>query len=188
MNAQPDAIKTALLNMGIDVSEVDYKQRGFHLEAGLDASQVRNFAQKMYAHGFYLVFVTGFHVQPEETGHMITSGLQVVYQFARHDRLYRVKGQVSLPEDKTVPSICDIYHGANWHERETRDMYGVVFSGHPNLKPLLLTDEDQDFHPLLKTETTLKSLAAVSWQPATEDSVDDASQSIPENQEATDNE
>ncbi len=188
MNAQPDAVKTALLNLGIDVSEVDYKQRGFHLEAGLDVSQVRSFAQIMYAQGFYLVFVTGIHVQPEATGNTTTSGLQAVYQFARHDRLYRVKGHVSLPEDKTVPSICDIYHGANWHERETRDMYGVIFSGHPNLKPLLLTEEDRDFHPLLKTESALKSLAAVSWQPATEGSADDASQSILENQEAADNE
>ena len=68
-----------------------------------------------------------------------------------------------MPNSLEVPSISNIYHGADWHERETRDFYGVVFSGHPNLKPLLLDEEDADFHPLLKEETNLKSLHEVSW-------------------------
>jgi len=72
----------------------------------------------------------------------------------------------------SLPSICDIYQGANWHERETRDLYGVNFDGHPNLKPLLLSDEDQDFHPLLKEEEKLKPLEKVSWPPEALESVD----------------
>ncbi len=159
--------KSDLVALGLEVTEVDYNQRGFHLEVVLSLEQVRNFATKMYQHGFYLVFLTAFHVQPEEQADTATSGLVVVYQFARFDRLCRVKGQLVLPADKTVPSICDIYQGANWHERETRDMYGVIFSGHPNLTPLLLSDADRDFHPLLKEGKQLKSLEAVSWSAAT---------------------
>lgn len=169
MIEQRNDLKTDLLDLGFDVSEVDYSQRGFHLEVVLNVDQVRQFAQKMYQNGFYLVFVAGLQVEPQATAQSNTSGLAVIYQFARYDRMYRVKGFVSLLEDKTVASICDIYQGANWHERETRDMFGIIFSGHPNLTPLLLPEADQDYHPLLKTEKKLKSLEAVSWQPASAD-------------------
>jgi NADH-quinone oxidoreductase subunit C len=42
-----------------------------------------------------------------------------------------------------------VFPGANWHERETHDFFGIVFLGHPDLSPLLLP-EDADFHPLRK--------------------------------------
>ena len=100
---------------------------------------------------------------PEDKEGGKTSGLEVVYQFAKYDRLFRVKAHVSVSEDITVPSICHIYHGANWHERETHDFYGIMFSDHPNLEPLLLCEEDRDYHPLLKEEKKLKSFEAVSW-------------------------
>ena len=166
-------LKTDLQAMGGDVAEVDYDQRGYHLEVLLNVDQVREFANKMYQNGMYLVFVTGLQVQPQEKNGAETSGFEVIYQFASYEQLYRVKGHVSLLEDKTVPTICDIYHGANWHERETRDMFGIIFSDHPNLKPLLLPEEDVNYHPLLKTEKKLKSLEKVSWQDAASESADD---------------
>ena len=131
MIAQPIDFKADLIGLGLDVAEVDYDQRGYHLKVVLNVDQVRDFAEKMYKHGFYLVFLTGLHVQLEELENAGSSGLVVIYQFARYDRLCRVQGRVFLATDKTAPSICDIYQGANWHERETRDMYGVIFSGHP---------------------------------------------------------
>ena len=54
--------KSDLVALGLEVTEVDYNQRGFHLEVVLSLEQVRNFATKMYQHGFYLVFLTAFHV------------------------------------------------------------------------------------------------------------------------------
>jgi NADH-quinone oxidoreductase subunit C len=125
--------------------------------------KVRKFAKTAYELGFYLVFVTGFHVRSDGETDTSNSGLEVVYQFARYDRQYRIKARASVPNSLEIPSISDIYQGADWHERETRDFYGVIFSGHPNLKPLLLSEEDADFHPLLKEETMLKSLNEVSW-------------------------
>ena len=180
MIEQGNGLNKDLLDLGVDVAEIDYHQRGYHLEIEMNVDQVRTVAKKMYENDFYLVFVTGLQVQPEEGEGGTNSGLLLLYQFARYDRLFRVKAQISLPKDKTVPSICDIYQGANWHERETRDFFGVNFEGHPNLKPLLLREEDQDFHPLLKEEGKLKSLEAVSWQPE----VSDPSKDKPKRDEA----
>jgi NADH-quinone oxidoreductase subunit C len=64
-----------------------------------------------------------------------------------------------------MPTISDIFDGANWHERETRDMFGVVFTGHPYLEPLLLPEEDADRRPLLKAEGELKTADKISAQP-----------------------
>jgi len=155
--------KEYFLNQGFDAIETDHDQRGYHLDVVLDVNQVRKFAETAYELGFYLVFVTGFHVRPDKENDTGSSGLEVVYQFARYDRQYRVKARASVSNTLEIPSISDIYQGADWHERETRDFYGVNFSGHPNLKPLLLSEEDVDFHPLLKEEAKLKSLVEVSW-------------------------
>jgi NADH-quinone oxidoreductase subunit C len=155
--------KNDFLHHGFDAVETDYHQRGYHLEVVLNVNQVRQFAQRTYDLGFYIVFVAGFHVRPDEGHDKGNSGLEVVYQFARYDQLYRIKARVSVPKSLEIPTISDIYQGADWHERETRDLYGVVFDGHPNMKPLLLSEEDPDFHPLLKEENKLKSLDEVSW-------------------------
>jgi len=159
--------KKEFMDQGFKASETDYDQRGYHLEIDLDVNQVRNFAQTSYDLGFYIVFVAGLHVLPDEEDSKGNSGLKVVYQFARYDQLYRIKAKVSVPESLEVPSISDIYQGADWHERETRDLYGIIFDGHTNMKPLLLPEEDPDFHPLLKEEKKLKSIAEISWSSET---------------------
>lgn len=151
------------IDQGFDATGTDYGQRGYHLEVVLNPDQVRKFARTAYDLGFYIVFVAGLHVRPDEAHDNGSSGLVVVYQFARYDQLYRIKARISVPGSLEVPSIADIYQGADWHERETRDLYGVIFEGHPNLKPLLLDEQDSDFHPLLKQEKKLKFLEGVSW-------------------------
>jgi F420H2 dehydrogenase subunit C len=155
--------KGFLIDQGFDAVETDYEQRGYHLEVVLAADQVREFAKNAYELGFYLVFVAGFQIRPDQENGSGHCGLAVVYQFARYDRQYRIKARALVPNSLEIPSISDIYQGAEWHERETRDFYGIVFSGHPNLKPLLLSDQDADIHPLLKEESKLKSLEEVSW-------------------------
>ena len=164
--------KGFLIDQGFDAVETDYDRRGYHLDIVLTADRVREFAKKAYGLGFYLVFVAGFQVRPDPEHDSRLSGLAVVYQFARYDRQYRMKACSLVPKSLEIPSISDIYQGADWHERETRDLYGIVFSGHPNLKPLLLSDQDADFHPLLKEETKLKSLEEVSWTSAAPESTE----------------
>ena len=51
--------------------------------------------------------------------------------------------------DPHVPSVARIWSGANWNERETYDMFGVIFDGHPDLRRMYLPDEFQ-YHPLRK--------------------------------------
>lgn len=62
----------------------------------------------------------------------------------------RLRLKVLLSEDEpNVPSVTGIWRTANWHERETFDMFGVVFDGHPNLERILLPS-DFDGHALRK--------------------------------------
>jgi NADH-quinone oxidoreductase subunit C len=56
----------------------------------------------------------------------------------------------NVPYGAEVPSLYDIFEGADWHERECYDLFGVKFSNHPNLKRILLP-EDYEGHPLLKS-------------------------------------
>ncbi|MDH4321229.1 MAG: NADH-quinone oxidoreductase subunit C, partial [Desulfobulbaceae bacterium] len=76
--------------------------------------------------------------------------MEVVYDFAHYQENCRVVVRTRIPRDTPeLPTISAIYPGANWHERETHDFFGIRFLGHPDLTPLLLP-EDADFHPLLK--------------------------------------
>jgi NADH-quinone oxidoreductase subunit C len=69
-------------------------------------------------------------------------------------------------DDPRVPSLTGVFAGANWHERETWEMFGVVFDGHPNLVKLLLSDEFEG-HPLRK-EFLLASRVVKPWPGAKE--------------------
>jgi NADH:ubiquinone oxidoreductase subunit C len=66
----------------------------------------------------------------------------------------------------TLESLTEVYAGANWHERETFEMFGVTFDGHPNLVPLLLPDGFEG-NPLRK-EFVLASRVAKPWPGAKE--------------------
>jgi NADH-quinone oxidoreductase subunit C len=69
-------------------------------------------------------------------------------------------------EDPVVPSATGLFSGAGWAERETHEMFGVVFDGHPGLAPLLLP-EGFEGHPLRK-DFQLAARAAQEWPGARE--------------------
>jgi NADH-quinone oxidoreductase subunit C len=73
----------------------------------------------------------------------------VVYHFLSPKQNQRVRVKIAISEMAPVPSIIEIFPGANWYERETYDLYGVLFSGHPDLRRLL-TDYGFEGHPLRK--------------------------------------
>ncbi len=79
-----------------------------------------------------------------------------LYSFARNERL-RLK--VHAADAEEVPSVVSVWPAANWQEREVFDMFGIVFSGHPDLKRILLPDEWQGY-PLRKDYDILQQDAA----------------------------
>ncbi len=139
------------------VEEVSHAVRGFHLDVRLPGSAVRDVAQLLYEKEFYLVFVSAVHH---------ASAIEVVYQYGHFETQYRIQVRADASSEGVIPSIADIFHGANWHERETKDFFGVTFDGHPNLQPLLLDASDAELKPLLKTLETVKPATALQWQPA----------------------
>ena len=57
--------------------------------------------------------------------------------------------KIEAGEDTRIPSIIDVFRGADWFERETYDLYGVLFTGHPDMRRIL-TDYGFEGHPLRK--------------------------------------
>lgn len=73
----------------------------------------------------------------------------VVYHLLSPQHNTRIRVKLSTTEDDPVPSVVDIFPAADWCEREAYDLYGILFSGHPDLRRLL-TDYGFEGHPLRK--------------------------------------
>ncbi len=156
------------------IIETDYSVKGYHLDVEVGPEQVVAAAEVLDRRGFFLESITGVDwlgktpvgnkaksdAEPEaeaeadaETEPAQEAGdkLEVVYDYNRTDgELCRIVVRCRLDRNAPeVPTISTVSPGANWHERETHDFFGIVFTGHPDLSPLLLP-EDADFHPLLK--------------------------------------
>ncbi len=73
----------------------------------------------------------------------------VVHHLLSPRQNLRIRVKVPIGEDETVPSATAVYPGADWFEREAYDMYGILFTGHPDLRRIL-TDYGFEGHPLRK--------------------------------------
>ena len=73
----------------------------------------------------------------------------VVYHLLSMKHNQRVRVKVAADEETLVPSVTGVFSSAGWFEREVWDMYGVMFSGHPDLRRIL-TDYGFEGHPLRK--------------------------------------
>ena len=73
----------------------------------------------------------------------------MVYHFLSMYQNHRIRLRVGVREEDMVPSIVSVHPSANWFEREVFDMYGILFSGHPDLRRIL-TDYGFRGHPLRK--------------------------------------
>jgi NADH-quinone oxidoreductase subunit C len=75
---------------------------------------------------------------------------EVVYNLYSIRYRHKIRIRAQVPEnDPKISSVVPIWAGANWHERECYDMFGIVFSGHPDLRRILMP-EDWDGFPLRK--------------------------------------
>jgi NADH-quinone oxidoreductase subunit C len=78
-------------------------------------------------------------------------GLEVVYHLYSYTHKHSVVIKARMPqEDPRIASVTPIWRGADWHEREAAEMFGIKFEGHPNPVPLLLPEDMTDHHPLRK--------------------------------------
>lgn len=74
---------------------------------------------------------------------------EVVYHLLSMYTNQRVRLKVALRDDEMMPSLIEVHRSADWFEREVFDMFGIIFSGHPDLRRIL-TDYGFRGHPLLK--------------------------------------
>ncbi|MEW6056557.1 MAG: NADH-quinone oxidoreductase subunit C [Bdellovibrionota bacterium] len=73
----------------------------------------------------------------------------VVYNLYSPENKTRIRVKVRVAEDAEVPTACSVWEAANWAEREVYDLFGIKFSGHPDLRRILLDIRWQG-HPLRK--------------------------------------
>lgn len=75
---------------------------------------------------------------------------EVVYNLYSLRHQHRIRIKALLPEDEpSIDTVTEIWKGANWHERETYDMFGIIFNDHPDLRRILLPEDWEGF-PLRK--------------------------------------
>jgi NADH-quinone oxidoreductase subunit C len=145
-----DIVQKLSAVQGLDVREADYEKTRCNVDVLATPETFRDFAKVVREAGLLIESLTAVDAVP----------MMVVCHFTSVYEVCRVVGRVLIDRENPVcPTISDIFPGANWHERETRDFFGVKFEGHPDMTPLILPEDQTDFHPLRKGEGKLKNLS-----------------------------
>ncbi len=141
--APAPVLPNPLSHLAIPFHGVDYAAKGYHVEATVAPDQVVSVAEQLDKEGLSLDTITGVDWMAE-------GQMEVVYDYFHPAKALRVVVRTRIPRDNPeLATIQKAFPGANWHERETHDFFGIRFLGHPNLTPFLLP-EDADYHPLRK--------------------------------------
>jgi len=142
----PEPRPNPLAHLPLPFQTADYSLKGYHLDATVQPCQVVLAAQLMDREGFSLDTITG-------VDWLAQGQMEVVYDYFHPGRGFRAVVRARIPrENPEIPTLSQVFPGANWHERETHDFFGIRFLGHPDLSPFLLP-EDADYHPLRKDFT-----------------------------------
>lgn len=112
---------------------------------------VKSLLDEGYAMCVDLTGVDYLNLPNRSVGHGVQAErFEVVANFLSLTLRQRIRVRVQIPEsDPTLPSLFDVHPGTEAHERETYDMFGITFSGHPDMTRILMP-EDWDGHPLRK--------------------------------------
>ena len=124
------------------LAKCDAAKTGQAFQAFLPAGSIVRAAERLLKADYYLEDICAVDC---------VEGYVVVYHFDRFAASGRLTLRVLVPHDApTLPSIARVFDGAEWHERETRDFHGVLFTGNPNFIPLLIDPDMADCFPLRK--------------------------------------
>ncbi len=118
-----------------------------------------------------LIMVTGTHLTEKKDAKGVLvreAGFEVIYHLRSIKNLALVAVKCRLPNcapgsDPTIDSVADLWPAADWHERETWDLVGIKFTGHPDLRRILLP-EDWIGHPLRKDYVYPKEYAGINLE------------------------
>lgn len=143
-----DKVKQALeTNFGAALlrSQIDYDYPVFFIDKA-QIHEVVAFLKNNAEMGYtFLTTMCGIHF-PDNQGEEFA----LMYQFHNMQQNTRIRLKIFMSEkDLEVPTITDLFAGANWMEREAFDFYGFKFKGHPDLRRILNMDE-MNYHPLRK--------------------------------------
>ncbi len=127
----------------IDTSSIDFGEINLGVSAGNLISILRFLRDDVQTQFISIIDICGVDYPGRK------KRFEVVYHLLSPRQNMRLRLKLSTDVDTPVPSATDIYPGANWFEREAYDMYGILFTGHPDLRRLL-TDYGFEGYPLRK--------------------------------------
>lgn len=143
----PVPLPNPLAHIPLPFQGVDFSLKGYHAEAAVTPEQVVFAAEQLDKEGFAIDTITGVDWLAEKQ-------MEVVYDYFHPTKPLRAVVRTRIPrENPELATISTVFPGANWHERETHDFFGIRFLGHPDLTPFLLP-EDATYHPLRKDFTS----------------------------------
>ena len=151
----PPPIEVQRLGDRVLADESDHGQLVLRIDKGRlieAATLLRDDPQLKFDHLADVTAVDYLLYNPEggPPGEGRTPRFDVVYHLYSIGRGQRVRLKVGVEEDETtIASVTGIWASANWAERETYDLYGIEFAGHPNMTRILMPDDWQG-HPLRK--------------------------------------
>jgi NADH-quinone oxidoreductase subunit C len=135
------------------IARHDFKCEGLILSAVIPVGILTDLARWLSDDGYTLLDVSVLEAK---------EGFLVTYHFDSFKEPGRLALRVLAPTSNPVlPSLYSVFQGAEWHERESSDFYGVLFAGNPNPVPLLLPDDFNDPPPLRKEPKALAALSAL---------------------------
>ncbi|MDR2142446.1 MAG: NADH-quinone oxidoreductase subunit C [Deltaproteobacteria bacterium] len=133
------------------LSRHDPAKEGLRVSAFLPPQALVRCAQELRAARYSLLDISTLEAR---------EGLVVTYHFDSLDEPARLAFRALVSRKKPVaPSLYEVFQGAEWHERESADFFGLIFEGNPNPIPLLLPDDLPGPPPLRKKEADLAPLA-----------------------------
>ncbi|WP_159586330.1 NADH-quinone oxidoreductase subunit C [Chelativorans xinjiangense] len=134
---------TEKLDAQIQDAMVAYGELTLFVEAG-DIIDVLNFLKTdVQCQFFAFIDISGVDYPARE------KRFEIVYHLLSPRQNQRIRVKVSTDEDTPVPSVVEVFPAADWYEREIYDLYGVLFTDHPDLRRIL-TDYGFEGHPLRK--------------------------------------